>query len=524
MQADRSLFDTMWQEISDHVLGRHQFTQTQVPGQARTVAIYDTTGMLAGDMLAAGLGAMTMDPAIEWFQVIPTNHDLRDNNEALDWTERVQQIMFDQFYRPGARFITQMHETHRDLVHFNTACLIGQADPDGPGMVYNARPTNEIYLAETDLGKVNSWIRRFELTSRQAVSLWGKKVPKAMAAVNDGKSMQRHEYVHWVRPNNDVIHGNIDYTGRPWAGAYVDVQSAEIVQEEGFFEAPYMTPRWEVDAGEIYGRGPGLTSLPEVKMLSKMNWTIIKAAEKAVDPPLLANSDLLTTQLRTGPGSITTHEDMGSGRPIVEEFGNNGKLNLGVDILQLKQAQTQEHYHHRLLELVNKLNMTATEVNEHTGRMKRHLAPILGRHQEELLHPVIRMHYAGLARQGLFPDPPEVMHGQGIQVEFLSAVQQAQRELDARKISDYVTFMMNQAQAFPEAADVYDSTEGSRAFAKATSVPHRLTRSNDAVQQIRQQREQERQQAEAEAKQAQQIEQLTKAAPALQAAAGGDNG
>src|SRR3546814_4077959 len=67
---------------------------------------------------------------------------------------------------------------------------------------------------------------------------------------------------------------------------------------------PYMVPRWSKDAGEIYGRSPGWNALPDQKMLNEMSRTVLKAAQKAVDPPLMVADDGVLMPLRTHPGGI----------------------------------------------------------------------------------------------------------------------------------------------------------------------------------------------------------------------------
>ncbi len=152
---------------------------------------------------------------------------------------------------------------------------------------------------------------------------------------------------------------------------------------------------------------------------------------------------------------------------------------------------------------------------------KRHPAPILGRHQEEALHPISRLHYNELGRQGLFPPVPESLQGGGIKVEFLSAVQQAQRELKAVNLAEFATFVANQAAVFPESGDIYNADEGVRIFASAKSVDHRALNSPEDVADLREEREAQQQAAQQAERQQQDIENATAAAPALQAIAGG---
>ena len=60
---------------------------------------------------------------------------------------------------------------------------------------------------------------------------------------------------------------------------------------------PYVVPRWWVISGEVYGRSPLMTALPQVKVANAATRTVMRAAEKAVDPPLTVPHEGLV-----GPG------------------------------------------------------------------------------------------------------------------------------------------------------------------------------------------------------------------------------
>jgi hypothetical protein len=72
----------------------------------------------------------------------------------------------------------------------------------------------------------------------------------------------------------------------------------------GYDDFPFMVPRFVKDSVSIYGRSPAMTALPDVKMLNKMSETTIRAAQKQVDPPLMAPDDGFMLPIRTTPGSL----------------------------------------------------------------------------------------------------------------------------------------------------------------------------------------------------------------------------
>jgi hypothetical protein len=99
------------------------------------------------------------------------------------------------------------------------------------------------------------------------------------------------ELLHCVYPRDDVDKGKKAATMLPVASVYIDEKEKHVLAEGGFDEMPYMVSRWSKTVGEVFGRSPAMTALPDIKMLQEIMKTTIKAAQKIVDPPLLVPDD-----------------------------------------------------------------------------------------------------------------------------------------------------------------------------------------------------------------------------------------
>src|SRR5690242_15845561 len=92
---------------------------------------------------------------------------------------------------------------------------------------------------------------------------------------------------------------------KPFESVYVSV-AGTLIDVGGFDEVPYLVPRFSKVTGEIYGLGPGMTCLPDVKMLNEMAKTVVKAAQKIVDPPLQLPDSGFLVPIKTTPGSLNS--------------------------------------------------------------------------------------------------------------------------------------------------------------------------------------------------------------------------
>src|SRR5690606_27053347 len=106
--------------------------------------------------------------------------------------------------------------------------------------------------------------RRYQLTARQAVQRWGDQCSEQVknAAAKHGE--QKFWFVHAVEPNDEFEAGRIGARGKAWTSVYVEVATKRELQRGGFDDFPFMWPRWEVAAGEVYGRGIGEQTLADV--------------------------------------------------------------------------------------------------------------------------------------------------------------------------------------------------------------------------------------------------------------------
>ena len=62
--------------------------------------------------------------------------------------------------------------------------------------------------------------------------------------------------------------------------------------EGGYEEFPAVALRWNVTGSDVYGRGPGMDALGNVKMLQKMQSQGLIALEKQINPPMNAPSSM----------------------------------------------------------------------------------------------------------------------------------------------------------------------------------------------------------------------------------------
>lgn len=490
MKSFRSLFESQWQQIADHLIGRRDFYRKNTPGRARTVHIYDTTCMQAANLLAFGLDSLVTSLATRFVRFAPEDERVLRVEEWAHWFQIVEDILFATLGRRETKFTPHMHEVYRDLVNFNTAGMMMPRTRFGTG--FKSIPISELYIAPDQNDDINVVIRHFRWSPIQAVQAFGRGVCKAA----EEKLSQNHlfdevEFLHYVRPRDYVLENprprsSFDHA---WRSTYVCLDDVSVVSEGGYDSNPYATPRWSIDPGEVYGRGGGsMVAVPIGKMLNQMNYTVIKAAQKATDPALLMEHDSIVGKLKTAPGSVTVARPTVGNREPVREFANGGNFPIGAEIIERERVQARSAYHFELLQIINDPRMTATQVLEVAQTMQRLLSPLTGRLDSELVQPMMERHFENLVALRVIPPAPRQIQGIPVKFQFLSPVQRSQKKQQSAAVANVLTIAQALAQSKPEVLDLINSDESLRLIRQAEDAPATMLLGESRVAEARAER------------------------------------
>jgi hypothetical protein len=416
----------------------------------------------------------------------------------------VNTLLFKWRYNPQSNFAGQIGCAYLELGAFGTSSLFLD-EAIGYGNRYKAMPLCETYFVENHVGLIDTVYRKFELTAQQALGKWPKGLPSEISKAAVDRPDQRFTFVHCVIPNTDRIDGVMP--DHRWASIYVSETGQAEVQRGGYFTFPALIMRDLTSPGEIYGRSPGTWVLPDVKMLNDMSKTVIRAAQKVVDPPLMMTEDGALTGFNQRPGMPNTGALGPNGEELVKPFVSGGRIDIGLEMLQWKQQTINEAFFITLFQiLVDNPTMTATEVLERAQEKGMLLGPLAGRQQSEFLGPMVERELDLLGRAGqLPPAPPELLEAGGeYKIEYESPLARAQRAEEGVAIVRTFDTVLPLAEMRPDVLDVFDLDENMRALGEINGMATKLMRDPKDVAAIREERAQQ-----------QQMAQMAEAAPGL---------
>ena len=514
LMEKRSNFEIHWQEVADYMLPRKaDITLERPKGDKRHTVIFDGTAIHSLELLASSLHGMLTSSVNRWFGLRYKDTATNENDEAREWLEEVTDKMYLAISR--SNFQQEVFETYFDLIAFGTSCL--QIEEDQEDIIrFSSRHIKELYISEDSRGMVNCIYRRFKMSAKATVDKFGlENLSKKTKDTFMKSQFEDIELVHVVKPRDMYNPRKEDKKNMPFTSVYFEFDAGHVISEGGFKEFPYVVPRYLKASNEIYGRSPGMNALADVKVLNKMVEVGMKAAQKQVDPPLLVPDDSMLMPIRMSPGSINYYRSGSRDRIETLNIGANNPLGLNMED-QRRQAISQTFHVDQLLITENR-NMTATEVVQRNQEKMRILGPVLGRLQSELLQPMIIRIFNIMMRNNMFPEAPEILSNQEVDVEYVSPMALAQKGEELNAIVKGLELFGNISQLAPVALDYIDPPGLIKNLIKILGLPATMIRSEAEVQQIAEEK------AEAQQQQAQMQEQMAQSemarnvAPAVQA-------
>lgn len=505
LREKRMNWESFWQDLMKYCIPRKaKVNTTRVPGTKLYDDVYDSTAVTSSQVLAAGLHGYLTNPSSKWFSLQTQDKFLMKDQDVKIYFKQAEDKIFDVLN--SSNFNQMIFETYHESGVVGTATLYEEEDETDVVRFYS-RPVREIFIDEDAQGRVNTVYREFELTAIQAYDKWGDDCSdKVKKDIKNKKYGRKYTFLHAVEPRDQRDASKKDNKNMPFRSVYMNLSEEKILSEKGYFEFPYFVVRFNKLSDETYGYSPAMTVWSDIRMINRMSKTIIRSAQKIVDPPIILPHDGFLLPIKTQPNGIN-YRTSGSGDDKIEPLQTSANIPVGMEMEQQRRDVIKAAFFVDLFLMMQreKANMTATEVIQRVEERMLVLGPILGRLMSELLDPIIIRTFNILLRKGMLPPPPEALASRPYVIEYISPLAKAQKASDLKALTNTLQIIGEMAQVKPEVLDVINGDETVRQIADINGTNPKIINSPEVVQQIRQQR------AEMQAK-AQQMEMLRQGA------------
>lgn len=414
LAALRVPWESLWREIADYVMPRRSPGMNGgmlSPSVEKESRLFDTTAVQANMILANGCLAWMSPQESPWFGFEPPQG--RDEDDVRRWlalaTDRSRQAM------ALSNFYTAIHEFYLDRSAFGTAALY--VEP-GVKRALNVQcwPVGTFVIDEDAEGNVDTVIREFELTVRQAVQKFaGKCSARVLDLANQGgaKLHEKVKFLHCICPRTrEEMASGTDAQGRmPVASIYLERESKHVCRVSGYEEMPVMVSRyleWGTGLGALYGWSPAFSAVPEARQVNFLQKMMDALAEKMAFPPVMA-PDELEGEIDSSAGGVTYFDRaLAAAQAMPREWQTQGRYDVGLERVRERQGAINRAFHTELFQMFSQLEkrMTAREVAERASEKLIQFSPTFSRMTVELFNPLMERIFGILLRAGEFGEVP----------------------------------------------------------------------------------------------------------------------
>tara|TARA_R110002126_G_scaffold110234_5_gene247350 strand:+ start:45 stop:1664 length:1620 start_codon:yes stop_codon:yes gene_type:complete len=504
-------------ELSDYLAHRRgRFLiedSSNTRGRKRNNKIIDSTGTQALRTMTAGMMSGMTSPARPWHRrKIAGDPELMARPDVKEWIGNVERVERSILNR--SNFYNSVSSVYTELGAFGTAPLYRQPSFE---RVIHFRPftAGEYVIAENFQGAVDTVGRYFTMTVSQIVEKFGMQPGntsinwKGISATTK-KLWDSNQFdslvaiIHLIEPrrNEDRDSTRNDQMNMPVRSVYFEYagDGEDILFEGGFKKMPIYVPRWDVLGGDVYGRGPGMDTLGDIKQLQHQQKRKAQAIDKMVNPPMVASVNLRGKPSTTLPGGNTYVDPTQGGQGFQPAYQVQPRINeMMMDINEVQERIQRGFYADLFAMMINsdRRQMTATEVAERHEEKLVLLGPVLQRLNVELLDPLLDDVFDFAMEAELLPPIPAALENQELEVEYISLLAQAQQAVSASTIERTMSFAGNLSAVFPEVVDVVDADFALREYSEVLGNDPKLLKPTETVDAARQARQEEAQQSQA---------------------------
>lgn len=430
----------LYQDAMNYAAPQRETFDYEFPGQHKDgsdVNVYDSTAQDALFKFASNLQSSMTPPMKRWVNLVPGSQ-LQDNEDLKEKLSNITDILFSNLAQ--SNFDTQIAESYLDLGFGTGALLIFKGDRRNPFRFVNV-PLSQIYLEEGAHGRITTAFRKYKIQ--------GRAVPKQFPDAKFSKQFEKmlnenpddmYTFVEGTFPEKlEMFNAKKNQEEEIDGYSYVVLaqKADEIIVERKMRSSPWLIFRWANLPGEIYGRGPVLNALPDIKSLNKTKELLLKSASiNTFGMYTVADDGIINIEnIQLGAGAmIPVGDNPGSPRgPTIAPLQPSGRPDLTQIVIEDLKASINKMMFGSPLGDVNLPVKTATEVSLRQQELAKRIGAAFGKLQFELINPLIDRLLSILDELGLIDLADFKLSDGVIDINHMSPLATAQDEEDVVK-------------------------------------------------------------------------------------------
>jgi hypothetical protein len=491
---------SLWQMIADQFYPeRASFTVTNNTGEEYAAHLSTSYPAIIRRDLGDSISGILRPRGQEWFKTGVNVRDERLDSAAKQFLEFATEAQRDAMYDKAAQLNRAVKPADHDYATFGQAALSAEINLDRMALLYRCHHLRDMAWCENAYGEFDLIARKWKCTAAQACQYFGDRVHekvKELKTRNGGKdAYEMVEFLHIVvRADAYEYKTEKSKTGRafPFVSLWVDTANKHVMEETGRLTQYYIIPRWAKHPETQYAHSPAtMIALPDARLIQAMTYTLLRAGEKAVDPPLIATQEAVRSDIATYPGGVTWvdadyDEKLGEVlRPITSDYRG---LPTGMAMQDKQFAMLESAFY------INKLTMppvthemTAEEARYRVQQYIRQALPLFEPIEQEYNAPLCEQTFDLLLSVNAFgpvQSIPESLQGAEIQFKFESPLIEARDQELVPTFMDTKNLLLEASQLDPAAAQMMNVQDALREALKGRGTPTKWLKDEATMEQL----------------------------------------
>ncbi len=437
----RGQWDNLYEDCYRYAIPQRNTFYSKTPGQDKNFDIFDSTAIDSTNAFANLLSETITPSEFRWFEYaagtdIP-NH-LKERVQTL--LDAVTEKFFELLSRTN--FDTEINQAYLDLAVGTASLSIRDYDDVDAPATFSAVPPAEIYIAEGREGTIDTIFRLYKMEPRKVKITWPDanfdetKNAKPRKSIGSGTATgagQENE----LQILEAVYYDYDDKVYKYQVYNYGDNDDA-MVSEDLLYNS-WVVFRWAVVSGEIQGRGPLISALPDIKSLNKSVEMVLQNAALAIAGIYTGVDDgvLNPETVEISPGIIIpvafNGGQVGKSLDVLPRSGDFSVADLVLN--DLRQSIRRKLLDDDLAPLDDAVRSSA-EVAARQQRLAGRAGPNFGRVKVEMIVNLVKSLTQLWQAKGEIP--PFEIDGKQITLRFTSPLSKQQNDEDLRNMDTYL--------------------------------------------------------------------------------------
>ena len=486
LHTKKLAFNSQCQDIADNFYPeRANFTAPHILGKDFAIQLYSSYPLIIRRELGDVFSTMSRPQSEKWFYMGLLDEE-REDHQAKQWMEEKACLMRRVMYDPRSRFTRSMKEGDHDWITFGQCVLSAELNRTRDGILYRDWHLRDMAWTEGYSGHVDMYFRNWKPTIRQLKQYFGSEA--LHNSLQDVETKRLNDTVNCM--HIFVPRESYEISDLPYVSMYVDVDHKHVIELVPMPYEYYIAPRWATISDSQYAFSPAIiAALPDARLYQDMTRVILEAGQKAVDPPMIAVADAITSAIDIQPGGVTmasAEYDERLGEVLRPMTVDKSGLPLGLNMLDRVQAMLAKAMYIDKLNLPQGGDMTAYETSVRFQEYIRTILPLFEPKEAEMEAKVCQLTFDIMMRHGAMgsvSDIPQSMQGAEYQFRFVSPLSKAIEEKKTNIFGQVVNVLQAAAQFDPTVIANLDLNESLRDAIIGTGAEEDWLRDEDTVAQ-----------------------------------------